>query len=304
MYESYFGFERPPFNNVPDTSFFFGSNRHNEALAQLLYTVEGRKGFAVLTGEIGAGKTTLTRALLRRLDSESTTTAVITNSRLTGVQLLYTVAREYGLPDLQPSRPKLLEKINEFLIQELARDRNVVLLVDEAQDLPLSTLEEIRLISNLETEQDKLIQIILVGQPELRQSIDHPELRQLRQRIAMRYHLEPLDREETAEYVAHRLRVAGPTSSVRFTDRAINTVYRYSRGVPRLVNLCADKALLVAYTEDQSRVDQRTVMEGIREIEGADFTFRAREREEADASGADVRKKPFIRLPFLGGKYR
>ena len=294
MYESYFGFERPPFNNVPDTSFFFGSNRHNEALAQLLYTVEGRNGFAVLTGEIGAGKTTLTRALLRRLDSETTRTAVVTNSRLTGVQLLYTVAREFGLPDLQPSRPKLLEKINEFLIEELGRDRNVVLLVDEAQDL----------ISNLETERDKLIQIILVGQPELRKSIDHPELRQLRQRIAMRYHLEPLDREETAEYVAHRLRVAGPTSSVRFTDRAVNTVYRYSGGVPRLVNLCCDKALLVAYTEDQSKVDQRTVMDGVREIEGADFTFRAREREEADARGAEVRKKPFIRLPFLGGKYR
>lgn len=304
MYESYFGFERPPFNNVPDTSFFFGSNRHNEALAQLLYTVEGRKGFAVLTGEIGAGKTTLTRALLRRLDDDVTTTAVVTNSRLTGVQLLYTVAREYGLADLQPSRPKLLEMINEFLIQELAADRNVVLLIDEAQDLPLSTLEEVRLISNLETEQDKLIQIILVGQPELRQSIDHPELRQLRQRVAMRYHLLPLDRDETAEYIAHRLRVAGPTSNVRFTDRAINTAYRYSRGVPRLINLCCDKALLVAYTEDQNKIDQRAVMEGIREIEGPDFSFKAHERKDAEGGGTERRKRPFIRLPFLGGKYR
>ena len=301
MYESYFGFERPPFNNVPDTSFFYGSNRHTEALAQLLYTVEGRKGFAVLTGEIGAGKTTLTRALLRRFDPETTTTAVITNSRLTGVQLLYTVAREYGLEELAPSRPKLLEAINGFLVRELAADRNVVLLIDEAQDLPVSTLEEVRLISNLETEQDKLIQIILVGQPELRESIDHPDLRQLRQRIAMRYHLLPLDRGETAEYVVHRLRVASPTGAVRFTDRAINAVYRYSRGVPRLINLCCDKALLVAYTEDQARVDRRAVMEGLREIEGQDFSFKAYERRGVDEK---ARKRPFIRLPFLGGKYR
>jgi general secretion pathway protein A len=301
MYEAYFGFERSPFNNVPDTSFFFGSNRHSEALAQLLFTVEGRKGFAVLTGEIGAGKTTLTRALLRRLDPETTRTAVVTNSRLTGVQLLYTVAREFGLEDLEPSRPKLVEKINEFLIEELAADHNVVLLVDEAQDLPLSTLEEIRLISNLETEREKLIQIILVGQPELRRSIDHPELRQLRQRVAMRYHLLPLDRAETADYIRHRLRVAGPAADVRMTDRALNTVHRYSGGIPRLINLCCDKALLVAYTEDQHRVDQRIVMEGIREIEGPDFSFKARERKEVE-EGQPQSRRPFIRLPFLGGK--
>ncbi|NRA96620.1 MAG: AAA family ATPase [Planctomycetes bacterium] len=304
MYESYFGFERAPFNNVPDTSFFYGSDRHTEALAQLLYTVEGRKGFAVLTGEIGAGKTTLTRALLRRFDPESTTTAVITNSRLTGVQLLYTVAREFGLEDLQPSRPKLLEAINSFLVRELAADRDVVLLIDEAQDLPISTLEEVRLISNFETEQDKLIQIILVGQPELRHSIDRPELKQLRQRVAMRYHLLPLDRAETAEYVAHRLRVASPTSPVRFSDRAINAVHRYSRGIPRLINLCCDKALLVAYTEDESKVDRRAVMEGLKEIEGSDFSFKVHERREVGEGEPEARKRPFIRLPFLGGKYR
>jgi general secretion pathway protein A len=242
--------------------------------------------------------------LLRRFDPESTTTAVITNSRLTGVQLLYTVAREFGLENLPPSRPKLLEAINGFLVRELAADRDVVLLIDEAQDLPISTLEEVRLISNLETEEDKLIQIILVGQPELRDSIDRPELRQLRQRVAMRYHLLPLDRAETAEYVAHRLRVASPTNSVRFSDRAINAVYRYSRGVPRLINLCCDKALLVAYTEDESKVDRRAVIEGIKEIEGSDFSFKVYERRDVGENGAEVRKRPFIRLPFLGGRYR
>jgi general secretion pathway protein A len=177
-------------------------------------------------------------------------------------------------------------------------------LIDEAQDLPLSTLEEVRLISNLETEREKLIQIILVGQPELRESIDHPDLRQLRQRSAMRYHLKPLDRKETEEYIVHRLRVAGPTADVRFTDRGINTVFRYSRGVPRLINLCCDKALLVAFTEDVRRLDSRIVMEGIREIEGPTFTFKAREEIEAANEALGAKRKAFIRLPFLGGRYR
>lgn len=304
MYESFFGFERSPFNNVPDTAFFFGSHRHNEALAQLIYAVEARKGFAVLTGEVGAGKTTLTRALFRRLDPDSTMTATVTNSRLTGVQLLHTVAKEFGIENAPPSRPLLLEAINKFLIDQLAADRNVVLLVDEAQDLPLSTLEEIRLISNLETEREKLIQIILVGQPELRESIDHPDLRQLRQRIAMRYHLNPLDRKETEAYVLHRLRVAGPAADVRFTDRGLNTVFRYSRGIPRLINLCCDKALLVAFTDDQRKLDARVVMDGIREIEGPTFTFKAREEMEAASNAAGQRRRAFIRLPFLGGRYR
>lgn len=303
MYESHFGFERPPFNNVPDTSFFFASPKHTEALSQLVYCVEARKGFAVLTGEVGAGKTTLTRALFRRLP-EGTVTAVLTNSRLTGVQLLYSVARELRIDNLTPSRPLLLEAINNFLVRMLAEDRNVVLLVDEAQDLPMSTLEEIRLISNLETEQEKLIQILLVGQPELRKLVDHPDLRQLRQRIALRYHLEGLDPKETADYIHHRIRIAGPTTSVRFTDRGINTVYRYSRGIPRLVNLCCDKALLVAFTEDTDRIDQKVVLEGIREIEGPNFTFRASERDADSEGGEAASRRPFIRVPFLRGRYR
>lgn len=230
--------------------------------------------------------------------------AVITNSRLTGVQLLYSVAREFGLDDLKPSRPLLIEAINRFLVDMLAEDRNVVLLIDEAQDLPMSTLEEVRLISNLETEEEKLIQIVLIGQPELRRSIDHPDLRQLRQRVALRYHLSPLDADETREYVHHRLRIAGPTADVRFTEKALNTIYRYSKGVPRLINLCADKALLVAYTEDTHKVDQRIVMEGLREIEGASFSFRGRAREAAGGPERDEPRRPFIRMPFLGGRYR
>lgn len=299
MYESYFGLSKSPFDNVPDTSFFFGSAQHNEALAQLLHCVESRRGFALLSGEIGAGKTTVTRALLKRLNPR-TATAIITNSRLTGVQLLQTVAREFGLEGVKPSRPELLEAINRFLIDCLAQDRNVVLLVDEAQDLPRSTLEELRLISNLETEREKLVQIVLVGQPELRRSVDHPDLRQLRQRITLRFHLQGLDMAETQHYINHRLQCAGASGSVRFSDRAVATVWRYSRGIPRLVNLACDKSLLVAFTENQRKLEQATVMAGLREIEGQDFDFRSREREEAAARGGP--RRTFIKLPFFGGQ--
>ena len=301
MYESFFGFERPPFENVPDTSFFFPSSTHTEALAQLTYAVQARKGFAVLTGEVGSGKTTLTRALFRKLDPR-TVTATITNSRLTGVQLLYAVAREFGIEDVRPNRVDLLDRINQFLADRLAENRNVVLLVDEAQDLPLSTLEEIRLISNLETENVKLIQIILVGQPELRDSVDHPGLRQLRQRIAFRFHLGPLDEEQSTEYVLHRLRVAGPLSTAKFSDRALKSVFAYSGGIPRLINLACDKALLVAYTEDKTKIDHKTVLAGLREIEGPTYVLKARAELLGPGPNHAPIRRSFLRLPFLGGR--
>ncbi len=225
MYESFFGFERPPFNNTPDTSFYFPSERHNEALAQLLYTVTARKGFAVLTGEIGSGKTTLCRSMLKQMDEDSVC-ALITNPRLTGIQLLYSVAREFGLDVEQVHRVAILDAINEFLIDMLAQDKNVILIIDEAQNLPLSTLEEVRLISNLETETEKLIQILLLGQPELRRKLEHPSLLQLRQRVAMRFHLTALDQDEMFQYIQHRMRVAGAHHRVRFSSRALAMIYR------------------------------------------------------------------------------
>jgi general secretion pathway protein A len=300
VYEAFYGFERAPFNNVPDTSFFFPSSAHTEALAQLAYAVEARRGFAVLTGEVGAGKTTLTRALFRKLDPR-TVTATITNSRLTGVQLLLAVAKEFGIEDVKPNRVDLLDRINKFLIARLAEDRNVVLLIDEAQDLPLATLEEVRLISNLETESEKLIQIVLVGQPELRTAVDHPSLRQLRQRIAFRFHLGPLDADQTRDYVLHRLRVAGPLNAAKFTDKALDAVFAYSGGVPRLINLASDKALLVGFTENEKKIDRKTVLAGIREIEGPDWNFKSKSELSAEQS-ATAPRRPFLRLPFFGGR--
>lgn len=299
MYEDFLGFERPPFNNTPDTSFYFPSERHNEALAQLLYTVGARKGFAVITGEIGSGKTTLCRSLLKKLDDD-TSTALITNPRLTGIQLLYSVAREFGLDVDQVNRVAILDAIYEYLIEQLAEDRNVILIIDEAQNLPLSTLEEVRLISNLETETEKLIQILLLGQPELKRKLEHPSLVQLRQRIAMRYHLTALDQDEMQKYISHRMHVAGRHHRVRFSSRALSMIYRYSGGVPRLVNLLCDRTLITAFTMDTNKIAANIVLAAIREIEGPDWTFKKAAAEEKETRS----RKSFLRLPFFASKTR
>ena len=296
MYEAFFGFDHSPFNNTPDTRFYFSSDRHDEALAQLRYTVESRKGFAVLTGEVGAGKTTLCRRLLRSLDGE-TSTAVITNPRLTGTQLLYAIAREYGIEVEEPHRVAILEAINEFLIEALAEDRNVVLVIDEAQNLPLATLEEVRLVSNLETETEKLIQILLLGQPQLQKKLDHPDLLQLKQRAAMRFHLTPLDERESLRYIQHRMRVAGPHHRARFSTRALGVIFRYARGVPRVLNLVCDRTLITAFTEDTHKITGRIVLAAIRDVEGPDWTFRDVEPVEETSS-----RRPFLRLPFFADR--
>jgi general secretion pathway protein A len=299
MYEDFLGFDRAPFNNTPDTRFYFPSERHNEALAQLMYTVNARKGFAVITGEIGAGKTTLCRSLLAQLDDD-TSTALITNPRLTGIQLLYSVAREFGLDVEQVNRVAIIDAIYEYLIEMLAQDRNVILVIDEAQNLPLSTLEEVRLISNLETETEKLIQILLLGQPELRRKLEHPSLLQLRQRIAMRYHLTALDQDEMQRYIHHRMQIAGRHHKVRFSSRALSMIYRYSNGVPRLVNLLCDRALITAFTMETNKIAANVILSAIREIEGPDWTFKKVAAEEKEGK----KRKSFLRLPFFANKTR
>ncbi len=267
MYEEFYGFHESPFNITPDPRFLFFSTRHREAFNHLLFGVQQRKGFIQITGEVGAGKTTLCRALLEEL-GPSYKTALVLNPFMTGEQLLWLILAELGLGPVRTDRMSSLEKLNTFLLDQLREGNDVVLLIDEAQDLSLELLEQVRLLSNLETDQRKLLQIVLVGQPELRDLLDLPELRQLRQRITVRYHLKPLSSDETGYYIRHRLHVAGANSRPTFQRRAIRKIYRYSRGVPRLINAVCDKTLLCGYVVGTDLLTSRHVKRAIDELEG------------------------------------
>lgn len=269
MYMQFYGFDKMPFNNTPDTRFFFHSEQHQEALSSLLYAVNERKGFMLLTGEIGAGKTTVCRAFLNRLDP-STKVAVITNTRLTERQLLQSICEEFGLwiPG-NVGKVTLFNELNTFLVDQYRQGANTVLIVDEAQNLRPEVLEEIRLISNLETERDKLIQIVLMGQPELREIVELPELKQLKQRIVLRYHLYPLSEKETQAYIFHRLKVAGATGNLKFSRSALAAIHQYSGGIPRVVNIICDNALLLGFVQETRKISESLVQEVIRDLEGS-----------------------------------
>ena len=251
MYESFYGFKEKPFALTPDPRYFYPSRAHREALDHLLYGIREREGFIVITGDVGTGKTTLCRAILTQLE-EGTTTAVILNPILSEDELLRAILRDFGLTAAGRTKNELIAELNEFLIQTIMAGRRAVLIVDEAQNLSHSLLEQIRLLSNLETERDKLIQIILVGQLQLLTHLASPELKQLNQRVSVRYRLRPLSFQESCQYVYHRLMVAGGTTGVSFATGALKSIFSYSQGIPRLINLAADRALLQGYT-DQAR---------------------------------------------------
>lgn len=269
MYQQFFGFDKMPFNNTPDTRFFFHSEQHQEALSSLLYAVNERKGFTLLTGEIGAGKTTVCRAFLNRLEA-STKVAVVTNTRLTERQLLQSICEEFGIwiPG-NVGKVTLFNELNTFLTEQYRQGANTVLIVDEAQNLRPEVLEEIRLISNLETERDKLIQIVLMGQPELREIVELPELKQLKQRIVLRYHLYPLSEKEAQAYIFHRLKVAGATGNLKFSRGALTMIHQYSGGIPRVINILCDNALLLAFVQETRKISEDVVKEVIRDLDGA-----------------------------------
>lgn len=266
MYTDYYGFREPPFNITPDPRFLFFSERHREAYNHLLFGIKERKGFIQLTGEVGAGKTTLCRKLLEELGPE-VRTALILNPSLTAVQLLRSILVELGLAAPR-DRVRCLETLNRFLLERTAAGDDVVLLIDEAQDLSHELLEQVRLLSNLETDQRKLLQIVLVGQPELREMLDARRLRQLRQRITVRYHLAPLSRQETAQFIHFRMQVAGGNSRPTFNRWALRSIYRYSHGVPRLINAVCDKTLLCGYVAETDHLLGRHVRRAVRELEG------------------------------------
>jgi len=266
MYLELYGLREAPFSPTPDPKFLFQSSRHREALAQLVYGVQERKGFIVLTGEIGTGKTTLLRTLLARLDHD-THVAYVHNSALDIEGLLEYILQDWGVKSVGASHAQRLFELNEFLIAQHRQRLSPVLVIDEAQNLSIPTLEAVRLLSNFETTSEKLMQILLVGQPELRDKLNAPELRQLKQRIALRCHIGPLSPEETRMYIRHRLRIAGATDAGIFTDAAIQRITEYTRGTPRVINIVCDHCLLSGYADSKRRIDAGVVEEATEYLE-------------------------------------
>ena len=266
MYQSFFGLSEAPFSMAPDPRFLYLSQRHQEALAHLLYGVNGDGGFVLLTGEVGTGKTTVCRCLLEQMP-DSCDVAYIFNPRLTVEELLSTICVEFGIayPAGNTSIKVFVDCINVYLLDAHARGRHTVLIIDEAQNLAADVLEQMRLLTNLETNKRKLLQIILLGQPELAAMLQRPELRQLAQRIVARYHLGPLNRAEVGAYMQHRLEVSG-TERQLFPASLIGRVYRLTGGVPRLINALCDRALLGAYAQGKERVDGKTLTKAAQEV--------------------------------------
>lgn len=265
MYEKFYGFTDKPFNLTPDSKFFFASSKHEEALNCLLLAISERNGFVVITGEIGSGKTTVCRALINKLDAK-TKIALILNTHLGKKELLTSILEDLGIEYRSKSKTDLMLALNKYLIEQAAKDVNVVLIIDEAQNLTPSVLEEVRMLSNLETEREKLIQIVLMGQPELRKKLALPKLEQFRQRIVFHYHLEPLNKEETFEYIRYRLKKAGNEKADVFTEKALEEIYSYSKGVPRLVNLVCHNALISGLVSEAKQIDGEIIKETTGEL--------------------------------------
>lgn len=266
IYQNFYGLKEAPFNVTSDPNFLYLSRHHQEAYSHLAYGIQERKGFLQITGEIGTGKTTLCRAFLNRLD-QKTKTAFILNPNLSQVQLLQAIVDDLGLPCKRRTRMDLMATLNRFLIEQSKQGGNVVLIVDEAQNLSPQALEQIRLLSNLETEKEKLFQIVLVGQPELREKLEAQSLRQLRQRIGVRYHISPLELEDVGGYINYRLNVAGSEGKILFPRKSIDLIYHYSKGVPRLINTLCDKALLAGYVYETFQIHPEIVKRCIHELE-------------------------------------
>jgi len=265
MYSHFFGFNEKPFTITPNPHFIYLSGNHREAFARLLYGIDSHVGFITMTGEVGTGKTTVLRTLLTQLESEKYCSALIFNLCLSGEQLLANICREFGFEPDERSSFGYLDALSQFLLEQHAAGKTVVLVVDEAQNLTPDVLEQVRMISNLETESDKLIQIILAGQPELDDVLNRHDLRQLKQRISVRCCLTPMNMNDTGDYIRHRLRLSGCRIPGLFTPGAVKRIYRFSGGVPRLINIVCEQALVLAWTQESSVVTpaiaSRVIME-------------------------------------------
>lgn len=269
MYNDYYQFRENPFNATADPEFFFSSKTHSAAVANLVYGIEQRKGILVVTGEIGTGKTTLCRKIFK-LSTKNIKFALILNPRCSELQLLQMIVQDLGIESKSKNKYGLVHALNEYLINESIQGNNIVVVIDEAQHLSVKQLEHVRLLSNLETEKDKLLQIILVGQPELYEKLMLPELRQLRQRVAVHFHVQPLEKDDIKQYIHHRISKAvlnplGPKKII-FTDQAIDTIFQYTKGSPRTINILCDRALLAGFVADTNSIDGEIIKNCAKEI--------------------------------------
>ena len=286
MYERFYHLRDRPFALSPDPDYLYPSRVHREALDYLRFGIEGYAGFVVITGEIGSGKTTLLQVLLRNLDGQTTVIRLV-NTLLTGRELLESMLLDLGMENPPDTKPGMLRDLARLLIEQRASGRRVVAVIDEAQNLSREALEELRMLSNLETEKSKLIQIVLVGQPDLRDALEDPSLEQLRQRVTVRYHIDPLDATETARYINHRLKRAALGAPLEFPADVTSVVHARSGGVPRLINVICDAVLLCGYAEESHQIDMPLVRSAIEELESSSVLRRSNGSAPPVARGTD-----------------
>jgi len=289
MYEAFYGFREKPFNALPDPDFLYLSKKHEMALTYLEYGLSSQSGFMVLTGEVGSGKTTLLNYLLRNLDSSASRVALIFQTNIQPLELLEAILAEWNLPYAGKGRTEMYELLNNYLLECYSEQHRVLLILDEAQNLPFETLEEVRMISNLNDEKVPLVHIIFAGQPNLKDKLNSPRLTQLRQRVTVHYHLEPLDIDETTIYIQHRLRSAGAADLNLFSPEAVQTIFEHSNGIPRVVNLICDLALVYGFAEQRRSIDTDIITMVLQDRRKMGLGVGMQEMLTKDYAGADDR---------------
>lgn len=302
MYCELFKLNEAPFRLTPDPQYLYASKQHARAKAYMESTIWLADGFVVITGDIGSGKTTLIESFLEDIPRDDVLVAQINQTQLSPVEFLQALLVEFGFKPYEARKVELLTMLRDYMVEQFAAGRRLVLIVDEAQNLSHRVLEEIRMLAGLEAQKEKLLRIVLVGQPELSRKLDSPKLEQLTQRVRLRFHLSALSKRETAQYIEHRLEIAGANGRRIFDDDAVDTVFRYAGGVPRLTNILCDTALLCAFTEEKDSVDRATVEAAVEELQWKTYSERRsmRQREDADESApADPRTRVLARFEVL-----
>lgn len=297
MYIDFYGLKEKPFSLTPDPQYLFLSESHRKAIEYLIYGIEQREGFIVITGQIGTGKTTICRALIEKLDKK-VKTALILNSFLSKGKLLESIINEFGIKSKGSTKYDRINALNQFLLERLMNGENSVLIIDEAQNLSKKVLEQIRMLSNLETEKEKMLQIVFLGQLELEEKLRSPELKQLNQRITIRYKLLPLNKKEVKEYIYQRLIIAGSNGRITFSRSAIEEIYRYSQGIPRLINLLCDRSLIAGFIHETYLIDKELIEKAKRELEG-NVTKNFKPYLKSDRRNLSVAKFALITLAII-----